>query len=217
MGTATARTAADAQHIQYKVFSTSTYARKKCCPIMASEVNEIFPFTTFELSADQETANLTYSNTEFQIAPLGNYTRITIPDVDWFTFDGITNYFNEYAISTKAAMMSFLYKNTPKYVSICFGKTSSNTDCLAIQSDKYSDDTQMLMKYSFGTTMLGDCLIRNENSCSGRVILIPYCSNDGTQEMEGIYDVLCGTDLHGFYEINDTLFFISAGLAIKDE
>jgi hypothetical protein len=216
-GTPIAKTSADAVHIRFKEFPSGTYGKFKAGPVMCSEFNDIFPFTSFSIASNQETAQMTYSNTTAQLSVYNaNYPRITVPNVDYFTL-GMSSFTDDYAISSKAGILSFQYEAANPYVVLALGGTTNSGECMVLAAN-YDDESSYLIKYSFGTVMSGDMLEHRVSSyVGGGVALVPIQSDDGTKIMDGLYRVLYGENLHGFYEICGQLFFVSAGIAIKDE
>ena len=215
-GIATPKTAADAHNIRYKAFAKADYSRLTAGPIMCKEANDIFPFTTFTIDQDEENASLTYSNTTFEVVEYsGGNTRMRIPNVDGFTQDGSLDFVDEYAITSNACLLSFAYTSSNPYFSVGFAHSADDTECMAVRS-QYSGDA--LTKVTFGTTMSGDMDAERIESNGNYVALVPFVSSNGTKTSKGIYKVIYNTmSLHGFYEVCGDIYFISAGMAIKDE
>ena len=216
-GTPIAKTSADTVHIRFKEFPSGTYGKFKAGPVMCSEFNDIFPFTSFSIASNQESAQMTYSNTTAQLFIYNaTYPRIIVPNVDYYTLS-MSSFTDDYAISSKAGILSFQYEAANPYVVLAFGKTTNSGECMVFAAN-YNDASRYLIKNSFGTVMSGDSLEHWVSSyVSGGVALVPIQSDDGTKIMDGLYRVIYGENLHGFYEICGQLFFVSAGIAIKDE
>lgn len=218
-GIAIAKTAADAQHLQYKAFAKADYSRLTAAPIMCKEANDIFPFTTFSLSQDEETATITYCDTTVNVAPSNSNTRVQIPNVDYFTLDGSLDFTHEYAISSRGCLLSFEYEDVPSHVGLVFGKTVSDIEYMAMRAlyVPSGSSSSILYKSTFGATMTGNMAEEPIENLGSYTALVPLVSTDGTKHSDGIYKVIYNIGLHGFYEIAGELFFISGGLAIKDE
>lgn len=208
------KTAANLQHMQYKAFSKDDYGRLTAGVIMCKEANEIFPFDTFSAEQDNSSATFTYCNSEIRAYNNTSNGVIKVVDVDYYTQDGSLSFVDEYAISSKACLLSFPYTSSDPYTAVVFGQDKNGSDCIIFPSDYRSE---LLYYEGFGSSMSSTKMYREYFNYHNYAVLVPYISRDGTKVADGIYAVLCNTLLHGLYEIGGSIFFISAGIAIKDE
>ena len=232
-GVPVAKTAADAKHLVYETFSTIDYASNSILAVtMEAAANDnrfdIDSYTVDSSSGGVPTGiTLTYGSAQpkvyvydstyaaMTLANAGDYARITYP----------APYETIYLISSKAMLISSPVGNydVPTYGVFALGRhvmSDSNNkaawwNCV-YQTNNYIEKTAY--KIGPGSTFRESG--KNPAVIGSYVSLSPLTVTEGNPNtfIDGLFKVDFGpAGLNGFYGIGGQLFYISAGIAIKDE
>ena len=235
-GVPVAKTAADAKHLAFETFSTDDYATNTILAVtMEAAANDsrfdIDSYTVDSSSGGVPTGvTLEYGTTRprvyaydssyaaMTLANSGDYARLRYP----------APYETIYLISSKAMLISSPvgYYDVPTYGVFALGRhvmSNSNNKVAwwnyVYQSNNYNNYVvQTAYKIGSGSTMREPA--KNPAVIGNYVSLSPLTITDGTPDtfVDGLFKVdFSPIGLNGFYKIGGQLFYISAGIAIKDE
>lgn len=213
-GTVVPKTISDTAHFQYAEFSTDDYSVTTAFAAMMVEAAEHFTFDSVSTPSTQETS-LTYGNATARTYNDNGSSQnsVTLTGAnDYFKLNASTPWVAKYVINSKSIILSAPRATNgtyTEYTAFVFGKMANNVKA-GVWSSYYSGNFRQ--SYSWGTTPTQYTDIRPiAGSTSNDVGLVQSPIN-------GIYQVIYGNVyLEGFYQVDDAIFYIAAGYAIKDE
>jgi len=217
-GIPVAKTFADTHNLEHKIFSTTEYDRLEVLPSMFLYSSSVFDYDSVTTTSNTE-ARLYFGNVQAKTSPyqevdpswtLGTYGG-NFSDTFRVNISSSTDWDAEMVANSNAVLM--MAPRADGYMSMSFGRAGANK--CAWWSCYYQGEFRTVK--SFGETP-GHYTDLTINTRGNYMVLAPLMDNSGTSIVDGLYQVLYGDpQLCGFYEVGGQLFYISAGIAIKDE
>lgn len=216
-GVPVAKTFADTQNFEYEIFSTTEYDRLELLPSMFSYSSSVFDYDSVTTTSDTE-VHLYFGNVQAVTSPYSGYPSWKLGTYggsfsDTFRVDisSSTDWDAEMVANSDAVLMM-----TPRangYMSMSFGRAGTNK--CAWWSCYYNGAFRTVKSFGETPSNYTDLTI---NTRGNYVLLVPLMDNSGTSVVDGLYQVIYGNpQLCGFYEVGGQMFYIAAGIAIKDE
>jgi len=213
-----AKTFADTHNLEHKIFSTTEYDRLELLPSMFLYSSSVFDYDSVTTTSDTE-ACLYFGNVQAKTSPyqevdpswtLGTYGG-SFSDTFRVNISSSTDWDAEMVANSDAVLM--MAPRADGYMSMSFGRAGANK--CAWWSCYYEGEFRTVK--SFGETP-GRYTDLTINTRGNYMLLAPLIDNSGTSVVDGLYQVLYGDpQLCGFYEVGGQIFYIAAGIAIKDE
>lgn len=230
-GIPVAKTDADVKHLAYEVFSTENFAPNAILAItMGYAANDnrfdIDSFTVDSWSEGVPTGvTLTYGTAQPKVfAYDSTYAAMRLNDLsDYARIRKSSPYETIYLISSKAMLISSPVGDydITTYGAFALGRDVINNDKSAWWNYVYQSGNYLEVRaHKIGSGSVSQEQYKTVTSIGNYVSLSPLMVTEGTPTtfIDGLYKVDFGpVGLNGFYEIGGQLFYISAGIAIKDE
>lgn len=212
-GTGTVKTFADT-NFKHASFSTADYGKTEAVPAMFLAAANEFDFDSVSTPSTTETL-LTYGNATARAYEVySDNPGATLEYAgDYFRFVGVLPWEAQYVISSKAALLTIPRGGTGSelrtYMAFGFGRMGVNSNAkAAVWSTAYESSYRTAFSWGIRTQGYYDL---KPTGFSSNKLLIPL-------GIDGLYQLAIGqlTD-EGLYEIDGEIFYISGGIAIKDE
>lgn len=230
-GIPVAKTAADAKHLVYETFSTEDYASNSILAVtMEAAANDsrfdIDSYTVDSSSGGVPTGvTLEYGTTQPKVyAYDSSYAAMRLNNLsDYARIRKSEPYETAYLISSKAMFISSPVGDygVTTYGAFALGRDVINNAKSAWWNYQYqSTDYLEVRGYKVGSEGASQEQYAAVTEIGNYVSLSPLRKTQYTPTtfIDGLFKVDFGTaGLNGFYEIGGQLFYISAGIAIKDE
>lgn len=230
-GIPVAKTAADAKHLVYETFSTADYASNSILAVtMETAANDsrfdIDSYTVDSSSGGVPTGvTLTYGTTQPKVyAYDSSYAAMRLNNLsDYARIRKSEPYETAYLISSKAMLISSPVGDygVTTYGAFALGRDVINNAKSAWWNYQYqSSDYLEVRGYKVGSEGANQEQYVAVTEIGNYVSLSPLRKTQYTPTtfIDGLFKVDFGAaGLNGFYEIGGQLFYISAGIAIKDE
>lgn len=215
-GVPVAKTFADTHNLEHKIFSTTEYDRLEVLPSMFLYSSSVFDYDSM-YDSDRE-VHLYFGNVQARTAPytndpswaLGTYSG-DFSDTFRVNISSGTDWNAEMVANSDAVLMMAPRANG--YMSMSFGRAGANK--CAWWSCYYEGNFRTVKSFGETPSSYTDLTI---NTRGNYMLLVPLMDNSGTSIVDGLYQVIYGNpQLCGFYEVGGQMFYIAAGIAIKDE
>lgn len=232
-GIPVAKTAADAKHLVYETFSTEDYASKTILAVtMEAAANDnMFDIDSYTVDSSSGGAptgvTLNYGTTQPKVyAYDSDYAAMKLNNIsDYARMRKSEPYETAYLISSKAMLITSPigdYGGITTYGVFALGRDVINNTKSAWWNYQYksSSDYLEVRGYKVGSESANQEQYAAVTEIGSYVSLSPLRKTQYTPTtfIDGLFKVDFGAvGLNGFYEIGGQLFYISAGIAIKDE
>lgn len=222
-GVPIAKTFADTHNLEHKIFSTTEYDRLEVLPSMFLYSSSVFDYDSM-YDSDTE-VHLYFGNVQAVTRPhsggdpswtLGTYGG-SFSDTFRVNISSSTDWDAEMVANSDAVlMMAPRYDSDTSmsgYMSMSFGRAGTNK--CAWWSCYYQGKFRTVKSFGETPGYYTDLTI---NTRGNYMLLVPLMNEAGTAIVDGLYQVIYGNpQLCGFYEVGGQIFYIAAGIAIKDE
>ena len=217
-GIPVAKTFADSKYFDYEEFPNTDYSSNDLVvPDAMKQLSLVKSFDNVSTPSSSETI-LTWGNCESKAYLYDSDTSaITMTGArDYFRVLPTTPWAAAYIKNSNAALVCIPRQYSNGYQThMCLVYCMADTIKTTIWNVDYSLKYRRFLAWGNRATGYTEF---NQNICGNNMLLIPIFNYSESAYTEGIYEVVCGNpQINGFYEVGGQLFYICAGIAIKDE